>query len=76
MTRLFYLRIAYVAAMAVCQATASAASIGQLWPSDCLTKVMRDDQPTEPAGGALLMSGARGEIVSGQAAFRPLGMGG
>ncbi len=51
------------------QETASA-SFGTLWPSDCLTKVLRSAR-ADGLSDALRMSGARGETVSGQAVFRP-----
>ena len=47
---------------------AAAASAGQLWPVDCLTKVLRTDPPG--ASGPIALSGARGEIVSGQVALQ------
>ena len=63
------LSVAVIAGMCSAQA-AGAASAGTLWPSDCLTKVMRADTPGPNAATALAVSGARGEIVSGQAVFR------
>jgi len=42
-----------------------------LWPSDALTKVMRSDMPEVGAERTLSVSGARGEVVSAQAVFRP-----
>jgi hypothetical protein len=42
----------------------------QAWGVDPLTKVMRDAAPTTTAK-PVRMEGARGEIVSGQAVFRP-----
>lgn len=40
-----------------------------LWASDALTKVLRSDQPVGPECDTLRLSGARREIVSGQAVF-------
>jgi len=42
-----------------------------LWPSDALSKVMRSDTAQADSELLLLMSGARAEIVSAQAVFRP-----
>jgi len=42
-----------------------------LWASSCLTKVLRPDMPEEKMPSVLQLSGARGEIVSGQAVFYP-----
>lgn len=42
-----------------------------LWASDCLTKVLRPDMPDPKTPMTLQFSGARGEIVSGQAVFYP-----
>jgi hypothetical protein len=47
------------------------APLGQFWPADGLTKVLRTDQPRTNSPAILHLSGARGEIVSGQAVFRP-----
>ena len=41
-----------------------------LWASDALTKVLRSDQPTHSGNEVLQMSGARREIVSGQAVLK------
>ncbi|KPL10705.1 hypothetical protein AMJ85_05325 [candidate division BRC1 bacterium SM23_51] len=51
---------------------ASAAPEATLWASDSLTKVMQSARRSagEGEGTVLTMSGARGEIVSGQAVFR------
>lgn len=44
-----------------------------LWPSDALSKVMRSDTPKVNREHSLQISGARAEIVSSQAVFRPRG---
>lgn len=49
----------------------AAASGRTLWASDCLTKVMRSATPDKVADAPVTLSGARGEIVSGQAVYRP-----
>ena len=51
--------------------TAVPASLGELWASDSLTKLMRDTRPGDEAPRSLLLQGARGEVVSGQVAIRP-----
>ncbi|MCD6175045.1 MAG: DUF4091 domain-containing protein [Planctomycetes bacterium] len=43
---------------------------GEVWPSDALTKVLRQALPPGDSAGVLEVSGARGETVSGQAIFR------
>jgi hypothetical protein len=43
-----------------------------LWPSDALSKVMRSDTPPSGSENLLRISGARDEIVSSQAIFRPI----
>ena len=48
-----------------------AADDAALWPSDALTKVLRSDTCPVGTEPALSISGARGEIVSAQAVFRP-----
>jgi hypothetical protein len=48
----------------------AAAQKADLWGVDPLTKVMRDAAPPADQGTARL-EGARGEVVSGQLAFRP-----
>jgi len=48
-----------------------AAPPGSLWASDSLTKVMRSAAPHQDRGGPVLLAGAQGEMVSGQAVFRP-----
>jgi hypothetical protein len=55
---------ATIAIVAPCTASAEVA----LWPVDCLTKVLPDAKPVR--GEAIHASGARGEIVSAQAAIR------
>jgi len=50
---------------------AQAVDDAALWPSDALTKVMRSDTPQAGTESALSISGARGEVVSAQAVFRP-----
>ena len=52
-------------------AIARQASADALWPSDCLTKIMRSDRPGPGARDALNLYGARGEIVSGQVVVLP-----
>ena len=54
-------------------ATESAPTLGQLWATDSLAKVARTAVlPAETeASGTVRMSGSCGEIVSGQAVFRP-----
>jgi hypothetical protein len=42
-----------------------------LWPSDALSKVMRSDTPLADSEDLLQISGARAEIISSQAVFRP-----
>lgn len=42
-----------------------------LWASNCLIKILRPDIPDERTPSTLHLSGARGEIVSGQAVFYP-----
>jgi hypothetical protein len=42
-----------------------------LWPSDALSKVMRSDTPQANSEHLLRIFGARDEIVSSQAVFRP-----
>ena len=42
-----------------------------LWASDALAKVLRSDTAPASGAGTVSISGARGEIVSGQAVFRP-----
>ncbi len=49
---------------------APAAAGAEFWASDSLTKVLRSARPA-PGSNALRISGARREIVSGQAVFRP-----
>jgi hypothetical protein len=44
-----------------------------LWPSDTLSKVMRSDTQHADSEHSLRISGARAEIVSSQAVFRPRG---
>ena len=46
-----------------------AAGTSRLWATDCLTKVFRSAAPPEDAGGPVVISGAQGEIASGQAVF-------
>ncbi|MHC1764108.1 MAG: hypothetical protein AB9869_07360 [Verrucomicrobiia bacterium] len=41
----------------------------KLWASDALTKVLRSATPGDTMGSKLSLSGARREIVSGQAVF-------
>ena len=65
--RLFLLVVVILLAASV----AVAESFGDLWSSDSLTKVMRSSMPGDAAGDAVAVSGGRGEIVSGQAVFRP-----
>lgn len=48
-----------------------ASSLGDIWASDPLTKVMRNARPGNEASRSLLLSGARGEVVSAQVAVRP-----
>ena len=43
----------------------------EIWASDSLTKVMRSAAPPHEGAARLELSGARGEIVSGQAVLRP-----
>ncbi|MHC4118120.1 MAG: hypothetical protein ACYSWO_11495 [Planctomycetota bacterium] len=43
-----------------------------LWPNDALTKVMRSHTPKPNSADLLRISGARAEIVSSQAVFRPI----
>ena len=52
---------------------AQAGTIGELWPSNSLTKVLRSAAPDADAKAtvAAQMCGSRGEVVSGQAVFRP-----
>jgi len=47
-----------------------AASASGLWPTDCLTKVMRSATPPKEGPSSLQLAGARREIVSGQVVFR------
>ena len=55
----------------LCQAhPVLAASSARLWPSDALTKVLRQAAPAKEAGDVLKISGSRGETVSSQAVFR------
>ena len=42
-----------------------------LWPSDALTKVLRSEAPEGGGERVLRIRGARGEVVSAQAVFRP-----
>ena len=42
-----------------------------LWPSDALSKVMRSDTPQANSEHLLRIFGARDEILSSQAVFRP-----
>lgn len=53
-------------------ALAQEADKAALWPSDALSKVMRSDTPPAGSERSLRISGARDEIVSSQAVFRPL----
>jgi len=61
----------------ICLVLFSTYGIGQaidrtvLWPSDALSKVMRSDEPQAGGRNRLRVSGARNEIVSSQAVFRP-----
>lgn len=51
---------------------ATADSPGTLWSSDSLTKVMPSAVPAvDDAGSPMRIRGAKGEIASGQAVFRP-----
>jgi len=43
---------------------------GAVWPSDCLTKVLRQAAAGDESGSVLKISGCRGETVSAQAVFR------
>jgi hypothetical protein len=52
-------------------AAVAKAPAANLWPSDSLTKVMHSHTPAQTAPHALVINGARGEIASGQAVFRP-----
>jgi len=54
-----------------CLPAKSRAAEPMLFPSSSLTKVLRSDMPDEDIAAALQVSGARGEIVSGQAVFYP-----
>lgn len=55
---------------AVGQSNSSTAAQAQLWPVSPLTKVMRSDRPSQDSSKSLRISGAAGEVVSGQAVFR------
>jgi hypothetical protein len=46
-------------------------SVGQLWACDSLTKVLQPAMPCTDVDAPLRLYGSRGEIVSGQAVFRP-----
>jgi hypothetical protein len=43
--------------------------IGMLWATDNLTKVLHSTRPNKQSGDLLLLTGARNEVVSGQAVF-------
>jgi len=49
---------------------ALAEETGIFWAGDSLTKVLRSTKPGNQVGDSLLLTGARHEIVSGQAVFR------
>jgi hypothetical protein len=50
--------------------TEAAAPAAALWPADGLTKVLRTDRPGANPPARLVLGGARGETVSGQAVFK------
>lgn len=62
--------IAIIMTTVCCGRQSASAHVGMLWPSDCLTKVMRSARADKPFD-ALRISGARGETVSGQVVLRP-----
>ena len=64
-----YFRLCVLLAVFTFYPRTQAISKTMLWPSDALTKVMRSDKPSAGISDVLLISGARGEIVSSQAVF-------
>jgi hypothetical protein len=67
----YYLRLCALLSVIAFSSRCQAVSQTELWPSDASTKVMRSDKPAS-GPDALVISGARGEVVSSQAVFRPV----
>lgn len=67
--RLVCIALLVTAWSAMAQATPAVSDV-KLWAADALAKVLRSTKPGEPGTNTLKLSGARREIVSGQAVFR------